>query len=139
MPAAAKEKSTDGASAFAEYYFELINYSIETNDSEPLKKHTLRECYVCATTIIDPTDQAKTSGKWQVGGRHHVKIFDSYMPDKKTAIVSVRFEIDSATFYTKANDPDSEKKKRPSQVAALGMEFDDSWSVYLIDLDDPKS
>lgn len=37
MPAAAKEKSTDGASAFAEYYFELINYSIETNDSEPLK------------------------------------------------------------------------------------------------------
>lgn len=139
IPSAAKERTADGAVAFAEYYFDLINFAIETNDSAPIKKYTLRECYVCATAIIDPADQAKVTGKWQVGGRHHVKVFDSYMPDKKTAIVSARFEIDPATFYLKPNTPSSKKAKRPSQVAALGMEFEEGWKIYLIDIEEPAS
>lgn len=139
IPDAAKKKTEDGAAAFGEYYFDLINFALETNDSALLKSYTLRECYVCATAVIDPTDKAKSSGKWQVGGRHHVKVFDSYMPDKKTAIVSARFEIDPATFYLDPNTPYSKKEKRPSQVASLGMEFSDGWQIYMIDIEDHES
>lgn len=135
LPATAKKNSEEGAAAFAEYYFELINYVIQTNDAEPLKKSTTRECEICGKSLIDPAGRAQISGKWQVGGEHIYEVVDSYKSSSDKAIVTVRFEVESADFYIKPNELESSKDKRPSKVAGLGMTYDSGWKVYIIDIE----
>ncbi|MGP4980355.1 DUF6318 family protein [Glutamicibacter arilaitensis] len=138
MPAEAQENTEKGATAFAEHYFELINYAVQSNDAEALKKVTSRECEVCGRSLIDPAGRAQLSGKWQVGGEHSYEVLDSYKSSKDKAIVSVRFEVAAAEFYIKPNELESSKKKRPLKVAALGMEYDSGWKVYIIDIEKPS-
>jgi len=132
VPKAAKSDSADGATAFALYYFSLINYAVETNDAEPLKQNSLRKCEICGTALIDPAGRAQITGKWQVGGKHHYKVVDSYMSSKNKATVSVRFDVDAAKFYLEPKKIDSTSDKSPSNVAALGLEFDSGWKVYTV-------
>ncbi|WP_146112235.1 DUF6318 family protein [Arthrobacter sp. MYb222] len=138
MSAAAKKNSEEGATAFAEYYFEVINYVIQTNDGEPLKKSTTRQCEVCGKSLIDPAGRAQISGKWQVGGEHSYQVIDSYKSSNNKAVVTVRFEVAAANFYIKPNELESRKDKRPSKTAAIGMEYDSGWKVYIIDIETPS-
>lgn len=132
LPTTAKEQSESGASAFAKYYFDLINYTVETNDPEPLKKNTTRECEICGTALIDPAGRAQITGKWQVGGQHKYKVVDIYKPSKNRATVSVRFEVAESVFYTTPGKVESRNTKSPSKVAALGLEYDSGWKVYTV-------
>lgn len=136
LPDAAKENSKVGATAFAEYYFDLINYTVESNDAEPLKQSSTRDCEVCGTALIDPAGRAQITGKWQVGGEHHYKVVDTFLPSKNNATVSVRFEVDEAIFYIKPNRIESRNAKTTSTVAALGLKYSSGWKVYVIQFEE---
>ena len=67
MPVAAMKKSEAGIKAFAEYYYALIEYTIQTNDTKPIKQVTKRTCVECGSTYIDPFDNNKKAGSWLAG------------------------------------------------------------------------
>ncbi|MFC9933119.1 DUF6318 family protein [Glutamicibacter sp. NPDC127525] len=131
-PALADEYSVDGAAAFTKYYFELLNYTIETNDPKIIKNVTSPDCTVCTESIIDSATRAEKSGKWQVGGKHHPKILDSHISGKNLAVVTVQYTADAAQFYLLPNEIDSEFSKLEATEAGIGLEFDKQWKIYTI-------
>lgn len=130
MPERARENSKDGAAAFAEYYFDLVNYVIETNDTSLIKKATTHQCAVCAFSVIDPADQAHREGRWQVGGRHYATVVNSVMSGKNLAIVTVSYKTDASEFYVEPKKIESELDPLEATRVVLGLEFDGSWKVY---------
>lgn len=68
MPEAAEQKTKAGIVAFAKYYFEIVDYTVLTYDTNPIKAVTEHSCYLCATQIIDPGDRNRGQGNWHVGG-----------------------------------------------------------------------
>lgn len=132
LPAAAKKNSEEGAAAFAEYYFDLVNYTIETRDPDLIRKVTTSDCTVCKESTIDPASRAEISGKWQVGGKYHPEVIDSYISGKNLAIVTVRYTADAAQYYLVPNEIDSELSELGASETALGLEFDKQWKIYSI-------
>lgn len=140
MPAQASENTAEGAAHFAEYYFELINYLVESNDSTPLKRVTSRACELCGEYLIDPAARAQVSGKWQVGGEHKFRVTDSYMSAKNKAAVSMAYSIDEAEFYFIPNELDSTEKSTDSMRLTLAIEYANGWKVQkIIIIEDRKS
>ncbi|MFD1375874.1 DUF6318 family protein [Micrococcus antarcticus] len=131
-PALAGEYSEDGAAAFTKFYFDLVNYSIETNDAAPLKKVTTKECIVCGVSIIDEATEAEELGKWQVGGKHHPKILDAYITGENLAAVTVEYTADNAEIYLAPHELASKLDKLEPTTVAVGVKFDRDWKVYEI-------
>ncbi|WP_152666845.1 DUF6318 family protein [Arthrobacter sp. YC-RL1] len=129
MPATATKNSDNGAKSFTEYYFSLINYSIETNDVEQLKKVTTRQCQVCGEDIIDPAARAKQKKMWQVGGKHHFEVVDVFKTTTKRTAVSVRYKVDKSEFYVTKNKPVATLESLPTSILAINLLFDDGWKV----------
>lgn len=132
MPASAKENSEEGAAAFTTFYFDLVNYSIETNDAKPLKKVTTKDCIVCGVSIIDEATEAKKLGKWHVGGVHHPKILDSYISGKGLAAVTVEYTADNAEIYLAPYELSSKVDKLEPTTVAVSVTFSRGWKVYEI-------
>lgn len=132
MPGDAKEYSEEGAAAFAIYYFELLNYTIEANNPEIIEKATSKDCKVCEESIIKTAASAEKTGKWQVGGKHHPSVVDSYISGENLAVVTVEYTADASQFYLIPNEIDSEFAKLEATQAAMGLKFDGQWKVYRI-------
>lgn len=132
IPKKALDNSDDGAAAFTEYYYDLVNYTIDTNDSAEIKKYTTRECKVCGLSIIDPADKAKEASRWQVGGKHHPRILSSNMSGKNLAVVNVEYSADSIKTYEAPNKLYSQSAGLEPIRVAVAVEFDDGWKVYKI-------
>lgn len=49
MPAAVKENTPEGAEAAVKYWWEAVNYLQQTNDPEPLKSISAKDCNICAS------------------------------------------------------------------------------------------
>lgn len=132
FPELANENSENGAASFAEYYFDLINYLVESNDSAPLKKVTSRACEICGKSLIDPAARAQISGKWQVGGRHEFMVLDSYLSTKNKAAVSLIYSISEAEFYVEPDELDSKEEAVDSKRMTLSLQYDKGWKVQKI-------
>ncbi|WP_345469556.1 DUF6318 family protein [Glutamicibacter ectropisis] len=132
MPKDAQEFSEKGASSFVEYYFELLNYTIESNDAEEIKDLSFKECSLCNKSIIDEAEEAQKSGEWQVGGKHHPTILDSYISGKNIAIVTVEYTADPAKIYSSPGTVQEELKEIESNRLAFDLEYDKGWRVYKI-------
>lgn len=132
LPKEARQNTEDGAKAFAEYYFDLINYVVETNKTGPIKKVTTRQCQFCGEAIIDPAALGQRLGVWQVGGKHHGNVTDSYKATDNRATVTVNYWISESTVYRKPNVVDSTLKKTDPTDMILDLAFDGSWKVDAI-------
>ena len=62
LPPEAGEHSADGAAAFVEYYYSLINYAAVTGDVAPLDAASEKSCRACARLI------ARYSNLYAAGG-----------------------------------------------------------------------
>lgn len=132
MPELANKNSKNGAKSFTEYYFDLVNYTIETNDTKPIKQFTTHACEVCGLSIIDPSDRAKIDGRWQVGGKHRYKVISSEKTGANLAITAVRYTADSAKYYMEPNIVETELEPLASTIVSVGLEYDSGWKVYKI-------
>ncbi|UYQ76277.1 DUF6318 family protein [Glutamicibacter sp. JL.03c] len=132
LPADAKEFTEASASSFVEYYFELLNYAIETNEVAEVKRLSSKECELCDKSIINEAEAAQKSGEWQVGGEHHPKILDSHISGKNVAIVTVEYTADSAKVYSAPGKLQEELDKIDPNRLAFDLEYDEGWRVYKI-------
>jgi Family of unknown function (DUF6318) len=67
LPDLARQKSTDGARAFATYFIKTLNYSHEAESTTQLRRLTARECDIC-TFLADTLDEIHRKGGYQRGG-----------------------------------------------------------------------
>ena len=72
LPAAAKGTTPQAAEAFVRYYVDLINYGLETLDSEPLRSRSSSECSLCSA-FADALDTLKSRDGFYDGGRWTLK------------------------------------------------------------------
>ena len=128
----ASKFSEDGAEAFTLHYFDLINYVIDTSDTEAIKKLTENDCTVCYKQIINEADKAKKDHKWQVGGKHHPKVVDSYISGKNIAIVTVEYTSDVGTVYSAPHKVHEKIALQTDARIAFDLSFDRGWTVHQI-------
>lgn len=132
MTSEATKNTESGAAAFAEYYLELINFVVETNNAEPIKPVTTRQCEYCGEALIDAAALGRKLGVWQVGGKHHGKVMDSYKPTKDRASVTIKYWISASTVYREPNKIDSEFEKTGQQEMILDLVYNGRWQVDAI-------
>lgn len=132
MPQEATKNTESGAAAFAEYYLDLINFVVETNDAGPIKPVTTRQCEYCGESLIDAAALGQKLGVWQVGGQHHGKVLDSYKPTKNRAAVTIKYWISASTIYREPNKIDSEFEKTGQQEMIMELIYSDRWKVDAI-------
>lgn len=102
MPAKAKKHSLDGAAAFSEYYFELIEYAAVTSESKPISILSSPECKLCQEAIIAPAKYNKKRGGWNTGGEFHVSISSAQREGHDEVWVSFKYTQAGGRVY----DPD---------------------------------
>ncbi|MGP9487044.1 DUF6318 family protein [Glutamicibacter sp. AOP33-2CA-4] len=137
--ALAHKNTTKGAKAFAEYYFQLMNYVGETNNADQLKKVTSRQCQLCGEGIIDPADKSKAIDQWQVGGNYDFTVIDSYKSADNLAIVTLNFHINESETYTIPDDPIAHYEATTPSLATLQLKFDNGWVVLKLLVADDES
>ena len=135
IPSTATKNTEAGAAEFVAYYFELINYVAETNDTAEIRKYTSRSCKECGDSIIDPAEYSKSVGEWMVGGAYKSTVIDTYKASKSTAFVTTVFESAPYKMYISANKVASEYKKLTPTTGTFQLEFNDGWTVvdFLVD------
>ena len=79
LPSAATNMDAFGARYFAEYYLNLLAYSINTGNTTTLKKVSSPDCKVCQT-IIDKIDRQYAADGGNVGMEYEVKSLDDAIP-----------------------------------------------------------
>lgn len=133
MPAEAKKKTPAGAAAFAEYYFELIEYTAVTNDASLIQRHTDKRCDVCFDSVIKPAKKNRRAGAWIAGGQYEVKVLDAKRVDRVDGSVSFSFTQSELKGYNSDGGLNftQEASKSPI-VGSLVLEFNKGWSVALI-------
>ncbi|MDN5813691.1 MAG: DUF6318 family protein [Micrococcaceae bacterium] len=138
MPAAAKKHDLEGAAAFTEYYFDLIEYTSVTNESKPISKVSSPECQLCHASIIDPAISNKKSGGWNTGGAFKLSVSSAQKEGPNEVWVSFNYIQAGGLVY----DPDKtvrttlEKTPKPV-VGSFFLGWDDGWRVNSVEF--PKS
>lgn len=132
FPEAAKQNNEKGAFAFTTHYFDLINYTGESTESEPIKKLSSSQCQECFESIIDPADHSKSIGEWQVGGKYHASILDAYKSSEQRTLVTVEFTSDAFKTYMQPNVVAGEYSEVKATVATFQLKFTDRWQVEKI-------
>lgn len=62
LPAAATEETPEGAAAFAEWWFETLNYATATGDTDPLRASYATTCETCENLTTRAEDAYSTGG-----------------------------------------------------------------------------
>ena len=137
MPDAAKEKSKEGIAAFTEYYFELVDYTVLTYDTKPIKAVTEHSCYLCAKQLIDPADGNSGHGGWHVGGTTDLTITFA-KNTKGNAVSGFSFLRERTLVYlpdgTLQTTIDAIEKPK---AGTMNLVFTDGWSVVDVQFVDP--
>ncbi|MER1997795.1 MAG: DUF6318 family protein [Arthrobacter sp.] len=96
LPEAARQDTKEGLLAFAEYWFELVDYTYQTGDSEPLREVTTPECGVCGG-MFGRIPETYASGGWVEGGLVEMEKLDSAFvltpENRRQATMSVRQKV----------------------------------------------
>ena len=79
LPSAATNMDAFGARYFAEYYLNLLAYSINTGNTTTLKKVSSPECNVCQS-FINEIETQYTGGGWNIGMKYEVRTLDDGIP-----------------------------------------------------------
>jgi len=137
MPEAAKKNSEEGIAAFTKYYFELVDYTVLTYDTKPLKAVTQRSCYLCATQIIDPADGNRGHGGWHVGGKTDLTVTLAKNA-KGNAVSTFSFVREETRVYL----PDGKLQSTIDPITKpkagmFNLAFNKGWSVVDVQFVDP--
>lgn len=134
MPPAAKKKTLKGAAAFAEYYFELIEYTAVTNDPAPIAKASSSDCDLCQDDIIKPAKANKKSGGWSTGGKFRPTI-SSAQREGSEVWVAFKYLQEESRVY----DPDKVLNRILHEtpepvVGSFFLEWKDGWQVNSVEI-----
>lgn len=96
FPAMARQDTKEGLLAFAEYWFELVDYTYQTGDAAPLKAVTTPECDVCGG-MYGRIPETYANGGWVEGGLVEMEKLESAFvltpENRRQATMSVRQKV----------------------------------------------
>lgn len=96
LPEAARQDTKEGLMAFAEYWFQLVDYTYQTGDAEPLKAVTTPECGVCGG-MYGRIPETYANGGWVEGGLVEMEKLESAFvltpENRRQATMSVRQKV----------------------------------------------
>ncbi|MDQ0095438.1 DUF6318 family protein [Paeniglutamicibacter psychrophenolicus] len=116
MPEAAKENSEEGIAAFTKYYFELVDYTVLTYDTKPIKSVTEHSCKLCGEQLIDPADSNAGQGGWQVGGETELRVNFTKLVEG-SAFAGFTFHRTKTTIYLAEGEVQGEVPATKTPVA----------------------
>lgn len=96
LPEVARQDTKEGLLAFAEYWFELVDYTYQTGDAEPLRAVTTPDCGVCAG-MFGRIPETYANGGWVEGGLVEMDKLESVFvltpENRRQATMSVRQKV----------------------------------------------
>lgn len=113
MPALAREQTPEGAVAFAEWWFDTLNYATASGDTEQLRTLSLGECETCGNLITE-IERAYAQGGSMQGGSVDVAVDSPGGLRERGALLVVFAEIDESRILSadgelvKRYDPERE-------------------------------
>ncbi|WP_372699706.1 DUF6318 family protein [Arthrobacter sp. JSM 101049] len=135
MPAEAKKKTLEGAAAFSDFYFSLIEFTSTTNDTKPIKKYSEKSCEVCQHDVIGPSDRNKKNHAWNAGGEYHPTITAAKFPDRGGALVSFKYDQDKRYVYNAGGEVETIYAKTKSPIfGTFALNWDNGWKVQSINI-----
>lgn len=129
MPAVAKEKSEAGIKAFALHYYDLVEYTIQTNDTVPIKKVTMKTCLECGASFIDPFDNNKKVGSWMSGADFEVVVTRTILQPQNGVVLYTTTQGEMTLFMRDGTLQGTfPATPKPAPMTML-LQFDDGWKV----------
>lgn len=116
MPETAKSKSREGIAAFTRYYFELVDYTVLTYDTKPIKSVTEHSCQLCGEQLIDPAESNADQGGWQVGGETDLQVSFTKLVEG-SAFAGFTFHRTKTTIYLSEGEVQGEVPATKTPVA----------------------
>lgn len=138
MPDAAKVRSEAGIEAFVEYYYELVEYTIQTNDTKPIKQVTKRTCVECASGFIDPFDNNKKAGSWLAGANFGVNVTKSILQPKNGVVLYTSTQAEMVAYMSDGTKQGVFAASDEPFAATILLSWDDGWSVETLEYLDVK-
>lgn len=132
IPDKARKFTEEGAKSFTLYYFDLLNYAIDSADTKEIKNLSEASCSICHKSIIDEGENLRRAQRWQVGGKHHAVVTDSYISGKNVAIVTVQFTSDIGKVYSAPNVVHEKIPKQDATRLAFDLTYNKGWTVHRI-------
>ncbi|WP_157886384.1 DUF6318 family protein [Schaalia radingae] len=104
LPSAATNMDAFGARYFAEYYLNLLAYSINTGNTTTLKKVSSPDCKLCQVNLTKIADQYEKGG-WAEGIGYEVAEFNDVLthPDDEN-LYFVEMLVQAAPYTNYSND-----------------------------------
>ncbi|MFJ2620189.1 DUF6318 family protein [Glutamicibacter sp. NPDC087344] len=138
MPALAKENSESGSIAFLKHYLNIMNFSFESYNADPLKNLTSNNCQLCFENIIQGIEFNGAQGGWQVGGQYEYRVYSSKV-DGKTALLGFSMRRQPIELYTESGVLADESPSDEIETHAVALlKFTDSWVVDSISINEQQ-
>ena len=138
MPEAAKKKNEVGIKAFAEYYYALVEYTIQTNDTKPIKHLTEPTCVECASGFIDPFDNNRKAGAWLAGADFEITVTKSILQPKNGVVLYTSTQSEMVAYMSDGTRQGVFPASDKPFPATMLLSWDDGWSVETLEYLDVK-
>ncbi|GAA1337673.1 hypothetical protein GCM10009611_04300 [Arthrobacter roseus] len=105
----AKEHTEEGLKAFIEYYFELINYTNESQSTDAIAPSTNLKCASCSR-IVRNVNNYKADGMWMVGGEYSIDLIYADLSNRPLGYkyANIKFHQSASTDYKGPQEVDEE-------------------------------
>ena len=133
MADAAKKKTEAGIKAFTEHYYELVEYTIQTNDTKPIKEVTERTCIECATGFIDPFDNNKKAGSWLAGADFGVNVTKTILDSKNGISIFTSTQAEMVAYRSDGTRQGVFAASDKPFPATMVLIWDRGWSVETLE------
>ncbi|MGO2051996.1 MAG: DUF6318 family protein [Glutamicibacter sp.] len=131
MPELAKKQNEEGAIAFVKYYFDLVNYSLETHTVDDITKITMRSCKVCGDNLIDPVSSRAKLKYWQVGGQYDADVESVKKTSSTEAILSFSATAEKTEIYSAPSELVARGTASEEPITGITvLRWDDGWKMF---------
>lgn len=136
MPDAAKEKSVEGLKAFVPYYYELLAYTLNTDDSKPVRKVTHPDCEVCFEEFIKTADGNKVAGSWITGAEFMPQVTRAVIEGKSGVVLYTLMQGEMLVYTSKGKQYASFEASSKPMPGSMILLYDKGWLVQSIEIEE---
>ena len=138
MPDAAKKKSVDGLKAFIAHYYDLLEYTLDTNDSKALRRVTEPECKACFEEFIDTADGNKVAGSWITGADFTPTVTRAIIQGESGVALITLTQEEMLLYTNKGNQYASFPAVKKPLPGSLLLLYADGWKVQSLEVEPEK-
>ena len=135
MPDAAKKKSVDGLKAFTTYYYELLAYTLNTDDSKPVRNLTHSDCDACFEEFINTADGNKVAGSWITGADFETLVTRAIVDGKSGVVLYTVGQSEILLYASDGTQYASFEASTKPQPGSMLLLYDRGWKVQSMEVE----